>query len=141
MTKFLIIKLCKICQKSFYFSENILCMFVCSTAGISYDLNIILKWMDKLDVESFEFMINPESKWNLNLVAQKLKDYDIKSVHGNRDIAKLILNDRKEGIKTLEENLEFMHKINANFLVLHAWDPRSAFNIEDFLFWKITETL
>jgi len=108
-------------------------MLVCSTAGISYDLNIILKWMDKLDVESFEFMINPESKWDLNLVAQKLKDYDIKSVHGNRDIAKLILNDQKEGIKILEENLEFMHKIDANFLVLHAWDPRSAFNMEDLL--------
>ena len=26
-----------------------------------------------------------------------------------------------------------MHKIDANFLVLHAWDPRSAFNIEDLL--------
>ena len=74
-------------------------MLVCSTAGISYDLNIILKWVDKLDVESFEFMINPESNWDLNLVAQKLKDYDIKSVHGNRDITKLILNDQKEGIK------------------------------------------
>ena len=108
-------------------------MLVCSTAGISYDLDLTLEWMDKLDAESFEFMIYPECNWDLNSVAQKLRDYDIKSVHGNRDIGTLILKDQKKGIRVLEDNLDFMHKVNADFLVIHAWDPRNKFNIEDLL--------
>ena len=108
---------------------------LCSTGTIvgrinGFDHRLIIRYRNEICADGFELMMQKAYYGNLSAMATDLDraDINIPLIHFEKDITALLglgsEEDKREGIRIFEENVEVAQAVGAKGAVFHLWDGR-----------------